>query len=255
MVAKCQFPAAYVEEAMRDVFIFGLADRLVEERLMDGDISKLNFSIAQSRAEIMERAQRDLHVEQPVCTITKNKLIGRSLEKPLIECKRCGRKHDSGHYPAEGKECFLCKKKGHFQNMCRSSNNRKIVGTISINSMESDGSESLVHTINLLDQRVTVLVDTSAQVGKAQYFSTLDMRNGYWHIEVHEDDRALLAFGTPFGTFTWRRLPFGLKSAPMVFQDYVCTILDGLGHVMIHLYDILLATETMEEHLQRFFSD
>jgi hypothetical protein len=48
--------------------------------------------------------------------------------------------------------------------MCRSSNYRKTVGTIYSNSMESDGSGSLVHTINLLDQCVTVLVDTGASV-------------------------------------------------------------------------------------------
>jgi hypothetical protein len=104
--------------------------------------------------------------------------------------------------------------------------------------------------LRALVRQIPTMKEVLAQVGKAQYFSTLYMRNGYWHIEVHENDHALLAFGTPFGTFTWRCLPFGLKSAPMVFQDYVCTILDGLEHVMIYMDDILLATETMEDHIQ-----
>ena len=60
MVDKCKFPAEYVEQAMRDVFIFGIQHKGIAERLMDIDIDNLNFANAQSRAETMERARRDV---------------------------------------------------------------------------------------------------------------------------------------------------------------------------------------------------
>jgi hypothetical protein len=121
------------EVSMRDAFISDLADMFVAERLTDHDISERNFSIAPSRDEIIERARRDLHVEQPLRSIIKNKLISNPEEKPLIEWKLCGRKHDLVHCTAEGKECFLCIKKGEFQKMCQSSNDHKTISTRSFN--------------------------------------------------------------------------------------------------------------------------
>jgi len=75
------------------------------------------------------------------------------------------------------------------------------------------------------------------------------MKNGYWHIEVHEEDRHYLTFGSPFGTYQWKRLPFGLKSAPIIFQDSVSSLLVGIPNVVAYLDDIMIATETKEEHL------
>ena len=74
------------------------------------------------------------------------------------------------------------------------------------------------------------------------------MGNGYWQIEVDQESKKLLTFATPFGTYTWRRLPFGLTSAPMIFQEYVTGIVGDIPNVIVYLDDIMIAAKTAEEH-------
>jgi len=101
-------------------------------------------------------------------------------------------------------------------------------------------------------RQIPTIEEIQGKIGRANYFTTLDMTNGYWQVEVHKDDRDLLTFGTPCGTYTFKRLPFRLKSAPMIFQEYVTEIIGELPGVVVYLDDILIATETKEGHLKTF---
>ena len=62
----------------------------------------------------------------------------------------------------------------------------------------------------------------------AKVFTKLDVRNGFWHIKLDEESSELTAFHTPFGRYCWRRLPFGLCSAPEVFQWRMHEAIEGL---------------------------
>ena len=99
-------------------------------------------------------------------------------------------------------------------------------------------------------RQIPTVEEVLGRVGDAKWFTTLDMRNGYWQLEVREQDRKLLAFGTPFGTYVWKRLPLGLKSSPMLFQDRVVQIVGNLPQVTVYLDDIMIATKTKEEHVK-----
>ena len=63
--------------------------------------------------------------------------------------------------------------------------------------------------------RIDDLLD---KLGKAKFFSTLDLASGFWQIHVHPDSQEKTAFSTPFGLFEFRVMPFGLKNAPSVSQ-------------------------------------
>ena len=89
-------------------------------------------------------------------------------------------------------------------------------------------------------------------LGKAKYFSKLDLTKGYWAIPIAKDDRKKTAFTTTKGQFQWVNMPFGLKTAPGVFNRMMRKLLgpikrQGLYHFMD---DVLVATETWEEHLE-----
>ena len=52
------------------------------------------------------------------------------------------------------------------------------------------------------------------------------------------------------GLFRYTRLPFGLASAPLIFQKVMDTVLQGLPKVICYLDDILVSGATKEEHVK-----
>ena len=67
-----------------------------------------------------------------------------------------------------------------------------------------------------------------ADMPDAKVFSVLDATSGFWQIELDEESSKLCTFNTPFGRYRFKRLPFGIKSAPEVFQRYMTELLEGI---------------------------
>ena len=61
--------------------------------------------------------------------------------------------------------------------------------------------------------------DTFSKLGKAKYYTILDLRSGYHHIAVDEKSIRKTAFVAPFGKFEYLKVPFGLAEAPAYFQN------------------------------------
>ena len=62
-------------------------------------------------------------------------------------------------------------------------------------------------------------VDESlAKLGKSRYFTKLDANSGFWQLPLDEESKLLTTFVTPFGRYCFNRLPFGISSAPEIFQ-------------------------------------
>lgn len=88
-----------------------------------------------------------------------------------------------------------------------------------------------------------------AELNGAQWFSTIDLANAFFHIELAEESRHLTNFFTEFGTFRCVRLPFGLSNAPDLFQEALERIvLAGCHGVKNYLDDILVFGSTEEAH-------
>jgi len=99
--------------------------------------------------------------------------------------------------------------------------------------------------------RIDDLLD---QLGKAQYFSTLDLASGYWQVQVHPLAHEITAFVTHQGLYEFAVMPFGLKNAPALFQRLMQRVLMGLNpsdgqDFVSALDDMLVFSETFNEHL------
>ncbi len=81
-------------------------------------------------------------------------------------------------------------------------------------------------------------------------FSKLDMSNAYLQLPLDEDSRQYVTINTTRGLFQYNRLPFGVSSAPAIFQRYMETLMQGLRGVSVYMDDILVTGPSLEEHLE-----
>eukprot|EP00731_Ephydatia_muelleri_P013230 Em0007g540a len=90
-----------------------------------------------------------------------------------------------------------------------------------------------------------------AQLSGAKVFSKLDANSGFWQIKLSESSSPLTTFITPFGRFCFQRLPFGITSAPEIFQKRMSEILLGLDGVVCMMDDVLIFGPNQEIHDMR----
>jgi hypothetical protein len=104
------------------------------------------------------------------------------------------------------------------------------------------------HTIYPM-QRSDEMFDALA--GKS-VFSNLDAARGYHQIEVDEKDRWKTAFLTHRGLYHYKRMPFGLKTAPAVFQKFMDNMLGRLRWTcaLCYIDDVIIFSNSIEEHAQ-----
>ena len=86
----------------------------------------------------------------------------------------------------------------------------------------------------------------------SRWFSSCDLRQGYWQTTIDEDDRDKTAFVTRKGQWRFKVLSFGLCNAPSQFARTMELVLAGLTYdiCLIYLDDILIFSRTFEEHCQ-----
>lgn len=88
---------------------------------------------------------------------------------------------------------------------------------------------------------LTRLEDVLNRLGRAKYFSTLDMTSSFHQINLDEDSRNLTAFSTSNGHYQFKRLPFGLKISSNSFQRMLTISLSGLdSKAFLYVYDIIV---------------
>ena len=92
--------------------------------------------------------------------------------------------------------------------------------------------------------------DLFASLSGGQTFSKLDLAHAYLQVKLDEESQKYVAVNTQKGLYTYTRLPFGVASAPSIFQRMMESILQGLPHVSIYLDDILVTGKSEEDHLR-----
>nr|XP_039272299.1 uncharacterized protein LOC120346603 [Styela clava] len=83
-------------------------------------------------------------------------------------------------------------------------------------------------------------------LGKAKWFSSLDLASGYWQVELDPEDREKTAFSLPGNNhFQFRVLAFGLANAPSCFQRLIDKVLAGIYGKLFAFDDILFMEKTL----------
>jgi len=127
----------------------------------------------------------------------------------------------------------LVKKKGGTLRFC--------VDYRGLNAVTKRDTYPLPHISEMIDE-----------LGPMNIFTTLDARAAYWSVELEESDRPKTAFSDGYRLFQFRRLPFGLSTAPTTFQRTMNLVLSSvLGrHTLAYLDDVIVYSQSFSQHLR-----
>ena len=88
-------------------------------------------------------------------------------------------------------------------------------------------------------------------LNQSTVFSKLDLRWGYHRLELHPDSRSITTFTTHCGLYRYKRLMFGISSAPEVYQHVIQQALQNCEGAANILDDIIIHGRNNEEHDKR----
>ena len=92
--------------------------------------------------------------------------------------------------------------------------------------------------------------DLFAKVNGGKVFRQLDLSQAYQQLLLEEESKQYVVINTQRGLFRYNRLPFGVSSAPGIFQRAMESLLQGIPNIAIYLDDILISGTSEEEHLK-----
>ncbi|GFV04336.1 retrovirus-related Pol polyprotein from transposon 17.6 [Trichonephila clavipes] len=126
---------------------------------------------------------------------------------------------------------------------------------------KKDRSSRMCIDYRILNQKLVkdkfplpIIEDVLDTLQEAKVYSTLDLRNGFFHVDVDEDCRKYTSFIVPDGQFEFNKVPFGLSTSPGVFQRYVSSIFRDLtrkGIVISYLDDLVIPAKNEQEGLEK----
>ena len=115
-----------------------------------------------------------------------------------------------------------------------------------------------LHQLNLCtikDAYILPRIDKTLDcLGGSIIFTSLDLKSGYWQVEMDEMSKQLTTFMMgPLGFYECERMPFGLTNAPATFQRLMESCLGDLhlNWCIIYLDDIIVFSKTPREHIER----
>lgn len=102
-------------------------------------------------------------------------------------------------------------------------------------------------------QPFPLINDLVIKTRNSRYFTTLDINSAFWSIPLRIEDRRKTGFITQEGHYQWTCLPFGLKTAPAIFQRILSNILRKYNLKDCsenYIDDILIFSESFKEHIE-----
>ena len=82
----------------------------------------------------------------------------------------------------------------------------------------------------------------------SRYFSSIDLGNAYYQVELDDASKPKTAFSTKTGQYCFNRMPFGIAAGPGTFQELMEKVVGTVKGALVYLDDILIFTDTIEKH-------
>uniref|UniRef100_A0A3P8RRT6 Gypsy retrotransposon integrase-like protein 1 n=1 Tax=Amphiprion percula TaxID=161767 RepID=A0A3P8RRT6_AMPPE len=97
------------------------------------------------------------------------------------------------------------------------------------------------------------LEETFSALSGSKWFSVMDLKSGYYQIEMEEEDKAKTAFVCPLGFYEFNRMPQGITNAPSTFQRLMERCMGDINRkeVLVFLDDLIVFSDSLEEHEKR----
>ena len=124
---------------------------------------------------------------------------------------------------------------------------------------KKDGTHRLVVDLRKVNDSVKynayplpIIDEVLSKLGGCGYYTVIDLKAGFWQIPLKESSKEVTAFVCPEGLFEFNRLPFGLKTAPGLFQEAMHQVLGKFRSkfVMAYLDDLIIYSKNFEDHLK-----
>lgn len=126
---------------------------------------------------------------------------------------------------------------------------------------KKDGSDRLCVDYRKVNQKIVkdryplpVMDEVLEKLYDAKIFTTLDLKNGFFHVDIEESSRKYTSFITPDGQYEFLKAPFGLCNSPAVFQRYINTVFQDLirqGYVIVYMDDAIIPGSDELDNLQK----
>lgn len=90
-----------------------------------------------------------------------------------------------------------------------------------------------------------------ANVKGCSVFSVLDLKSAYLQLALDKRSQGVLTVNTHLGWFQFTRLPYGVASAPVIFQGVMDAVLQGLDKTACYLDDVLVGSVDLDDCVNR----
>jgi hypothetical protein len=92
--------------------------------------------------------------------------------------------------------------------------------------------------------------DNLARLSRSTIFSDIDSIGAFHEIELEEKDKAKTAFATPWGSYQFVQMPFGLAGGPSSYAHLVHMVLDGIPYTQAlpYLNDTVIHSQGLVGH-------
>ena len=243
IATNCSFKAGEYEDRLRDIFVAGLKDDSILQKMYEKeDLLTQPLDKVILLAKALEGARDSVMATHEATTESQGKV-----------CHLHERKYVNMHHWAQiEKELERNVKNGVLEPV-----NIALCAFSTVNIVKPNDDIRIccdfkpLNRIMVVDQYpIPIPAEMFSSLAGGKMFSKIDLKDAYNQLRVDEESQKWLVINTHKELFKYRRLPFGISSAPAIFQRTIAKVLEGVRGICIYMDDILISGKDEQVHMQ-----